>query len=137
MNAPRLELGATGVLALVGIGLAGLVVWRVYKTGDQVATAAADLVRTDLNPANPGNVVNRAVESLGQLVTGDDAWSLGDQVYDWTHTDQTDPTRNTAIAAINPADQDNVINRGLTSIGRSISGDSTWTLGGWIYDVTH
>jgi hypothetical protein len=137
MNTPRLELSATAVLAVAGLAVGGLLAWRLYHQAGDLVQAGADLVRKDLNPASSDNVVNRALEQLGQAVTGEEGWTLGGQVFDWTHTDETDPGRNTAIAAINPADQDNLINRGVSAIGRSVSGDPAWSLGGWIYDVTH
>lgn len=39
--------------------------------------------------------------------------------------------------AVNPVNPDNIFNSGVNAIGSSISGDSEWTLGTWIYDVTH
>lgn len=38
---------------------------------------------------------------------------------------------------LNPANQDNIINRAFTDTVRSVSGVENWTLGGWIYDLTH
>jgi len=43
----------------------------------------------------------------------------------------------TVGAAINPASDQNLAYRGVNAIGSGITGDSSWTLGGWIYDVTH
>lgn len=40
-------------------------------------------------------------------------------------------------AAVNPADADNLVNRAVTGAGQTMSGDSAWTLGGWIYELTH
>lgn len=42
-----------------------------------------------------------------------------------------------AVDAVNPASSNNLVNRGVTAVGSAISGDSGWTLGGWIYDITH
>ena len=42
-----------------------------------------------------------------------------------------------AAAAVDPTNPDNVANSAVTAVGREISGDSAWTLGGWVYDVTH
>lgn len=39
--------------------------------------------------------------------------------------------------AINPTNYDNVFNQTVLSIGQEISGDNSWSLGGWIYDITH
>lgn len=50
------------------------------------------------------------------------------------------------IAAINPADPENLVNRAVTAVGGAIvsnpegpgkNADGSWTLGGFIYDVTH
>jgi hypothetical protein len=42
-----------------------------------------------------------------------------------------------AIDAINLANDQNIVNRGVSAIGGAISGDQSWTLGGWIYDIMH
>ncbi len=39
--------------------------------------------------------------------------------------------------AINPVDPNNLAYRGVNGVGASISGDNSWSLGGWIYDLTH
>ncbi len=39
--------------------------------------------------------------------------------------------------ALNPADSQNIVNRGVTGLGAWATGDAGWTLGGWIYDLTH
>lgn len=38
---------------------------------------------------------------------------------------------------LNPASQDNFINRAFTDSVRAVSGRENWTLGGWLYDLTH
>lgn len=40
-------------------------------------------------------------------------------------------------AAVNPVDRDNVFNSGVDAVGKSLSGESGWTLGGWVYDITN
>jgi len=42
-----------------------------------------------------------------------------------------------AAVGLNPANQDNIVNRGVSSVGSAISGNANWNLGSWIYDVTH
>ena len=50
-----------------------------------------------------------------------------------------------AIAAVNPADSNNLVNRAVTAVGSALvsdpagpgkNADGSWTLGGWIYDKT-
>lgn len=39
---------------------------------------------------------------------------------------------------IRPTSDQNVIYRGVNAVGGAVSGEgSGWTLGGWIYDITH
>lgn len=41
------------------------------------------------------------------------------------------------VEAVNPVSPDNVINQGVEAIGTAVSGEQGWTLGGWLYDITH
>lgn len=38
---------------------------------------------------------------------------------------------------VKPSSQDNFINQGIEKIGRELTGEKDFTLGGWIYDITH
>lgn len=39
--------------------------------------------------------------------------------------------------AFNPVNQDNIFASGVNAVGAKISGNGHWSLGGWIYDITH
>ncbi len=39
--------------------------------------------------------------------------------------------------AVNPLNHDNVFAAGVNAAGAAVSGDADFTLGGWLYDVTH
>lgn len=39
--------------------------------------------------------------------------------------------------SVNPADSDNIVNRAVTGIGEAITGDKGFSLGSFIYDLTH
>ena len=41
------------------------------------------------------------------------------------------------LEAVNPNSQENLINRGVSAIGQTITGKPYWSLGGAIYDATH
>lgn len=102
-------------LAAAAVGAVYLI-WRKASTvaGDvlQSAGEVADQVITGLNPADSGNVVNRAVAAVGGSLVSDPAgpgknadgsWSLGGWIYDVTHpgtvaaiTDMTATTGHTA-----------------------------------------
>lgn len=38
---------------------------------------------------------------------------------------------------VKPSSSNNIINQGVEKIGRQLTGDPQFTLGGWIYDITH
>jgi hypothetical protein len=84
------------------------------------------------NPADSKNIINQGVNGLGQIVTGDESWTLGGSIYDATHGGSLDWG-----GVVNPTSNNNIINQGVSGIGGAVSGDKNWTLGGWIYDVTH
>ena len=39
--------------------------------------------------------------------------------------------------AVAPTNDENIFNQGVLAVGRKITGNERWTLGGWIYDVVH
>jgi hypothetical protein len=39
--------------------------------------------------------------------------------------------------AINPVNDGNIFNQGVLAVGRKLTGNNAWSLGGWIYDITH
>jgi len=44
----------------------------------------------------------------------------------------------TAAPLVTPTSSDNIIYGGIIGgTGRALSGDREWSLGGWLYDVTH
>lgn len=51
--------------------------------------------------------------------------------------DATGELAGRAIRGVNPANTGNVFYRGVNAIGRGASADSNFTLGGWLYDLTH
>jgi len=79
----KLQLSATGVLAVVAVGVAGFVVWRVWNSS--AVAAAGEILSTDLNPTNSQNIINRGVNAAVQAATGDDSQSLGGWIYDALH----------------------------------------------------
>lgn len=58
-----------------GVSDGATVIW-------DTTTTVVGAVGTGINPANPGNIINRGVNGVGSAVTGRD-WSLGTQIYDW------------------------------------------------------
>lgn len=42
-----------------------------------------------------------------------------------------------AAQAVNPLNDDNIFASGVDAVGAKLSSNSEWTLGGWIYDITH
>lgn len=44
--------------------------------------------------------------------------------------------REVITTDLNPASTGNVVNRGVSAVGAAVSGDSSWSLGGWLAGVT-
>ena len=42
-----------------------------------------------------------------------------------------------AANAVNPLNHDNIFAGAVNGAGAAVSGDPNWSLGGWLYDVTH
>lgn len=75
-----------GKLFLVGAGAAVVLIFVMYKLGGK-AVEAAKAALPYVNPADEHNLVNQAVLGVGSAITGDKDWSLGSQIYDWTHAE--------------------------------------------------
>lgn len=97
MKTPTIGLNGTGVLALAGVAVAGLIVWRMYRTGQAVGAAIADTAGAAvdavgkglhaINPTNNDNVAARAVNNIGAAVSGNSDFSLGSWLYDLVNPD--------------------------------------------------
>lgn len=103
---------------LMGAAVAGLALaYVVYRTGSKVATA--------LNPMDSNNIINQGVTGFYQAVTGSTG-SIGTDIYDATHGGGLDITSD-----------NNFIYNGVSGLGGAVSGNKDWSLGTWLYDVTH
>jgi len=81
---------ATTDKLLIGVGVVvGVSLWRINsKVNTEVTgvkTAVNKIMTEDINPASSKNFINRGVSALGAKITGKPGWSLGGQIYDWTH----------------------------------------------------
>lgn len=84
---------AIGIVVLVGA--AWYAKKKLTEAGDAAAQAVSDGVDwvagnakaavPYINPADSSNVVNSSVEWVGKQITKSDGWSVGGQIYDWTH----------------------------------------------------
>jgi hypothetical protein len=43
--------------------------------------------------------------------------------------------RSAVAAAVNPASPDNLAHRGVNAAGAAVTGDASWTLGGWLAET--
>ena len=145
---------AGALIALAGLLAVGGAVYVMRKKGAAVVDA--------LNPASENNLAYRGVNALGSFATGDDHFTLGGFVYDQTHEDNGGFDYSGAVGLgvmvampgvygigkitgisdmdysfLNPASDKNIVYGGVNSIGAKVSGDKDWSLGGWLYEVTH
>lgn len=92
MNILNTKAVAYGVAMLVGAG----VLYVVARQLGGVIGAAAGAVGSAVNPADPRNLANRAVSSIGRSATGDPNWTLGGAIFDWLHGTY-DPNARSAV----------------------------------------
>lgn len=65
------------------------------------------------------------------------AAAIGGLVLYKTATKGAAVVKTLATETLNPASDKNIVNAGVTQAGAAITGDKDWTLGGWVYDLTH
>lgn len=90
--ATNVEVSGTGVAALAGVALLGLVGLWLYSKRGAIAEAAQAV-----NPASDKNIVYQGVNAVTQAATGKPGISFGSWLYDVTHPNQPDPTAPTPI----------------------------------------
>ncbi|MEN0037459.1 MAG: hypothetical protein AAGC78_10330 [Cellvibrio sp.] len=143
MSKPQVNLNVDGIMLVglvIGVPLVAYIGYKLYSSKEAVVDA--------INPASDKNLVYSGVNGIGSAFTGDDNFTLGGWAFDWTHN--ADGSFNTGsiwdvvnftpigdLRKINPASDQNVFYKGVNGIGSAITGDKDFTLGGWIYDITH
>lgn len=78
------------------------------------------------------NILNTKAGAVGAGVL------VGGLVLYWIATRVASKASDTAAAvgaAVNPASDQNLAYRGVNAIGSAITGDPSWSLGSWLYDV--
>lgn len=50
---------------------------------------------------------------------------------------QAQKAAGAALESINPLNNDNIFSSGVDAVGAKLSGNKYWSLGGWIYNITH
>lgn len=86
----KVELSPTALLALAGVVVLGVVVWKVAGKAGELASSAAEAAKDAaqaVNPLNNDNVFATTVNDVGAVITGNPqgSWSLGSWIYDVTH----------------------------------------------------
>lgn len=99
--------------ALLGVGL---LAFTVYRKG--VAGTASDLA---------GGVVKGVAGAVGGIVGGV-VTATGDVIADGY---------NALPNAVKPSSDQNIAYQTTNKIGAALTGDKNFSLGGWIYDITH
>lgn len=64
-----------------------VVVWLFIVWSKEKAAKVAESVGEALNPTSHENIFNKAVNSVGESVTGKAGWTLGGAIYDFLHKD--------------------------------------------------
>lgn len=88
-------------------GLIGAGVFVLYVATRGVKGAVSDIT---------GGIVSGAVDAVGGAIYG---------------------AYNALPQTVRPESDKNIVYQGINGIGSTVTGDKDFTLGGWIYDVTH
>lgn len=51
--------------------------------------------------------------------------------------DQASRAAGSLVGYVNPASPSNIFYAGVNAVGASISGSESWSLGEWLYDISH
>jgi hypothetical protein len=70
---------------VAAVAVSGVVIYWLAK---QEAKAAAQSVGEAINPVNPENIFYEGVNAAGEVLTGEEGFTLGGWIYDMTHSDQ-------------------------------------------------
>lgn len=152
-----MKVTGTAVAVLGGVVAIGAIGFFLYRKSNAVVDA--------LNPASDKNIVYGGVNAVGSALTGDGSFALGSWFYDQTHNEAGDTDYMAAVGGsfwaltpglygldkiagfsdmdysflnyVNPASEKNVVYSGVNKVGAVVSGDKEWSLGTWIYDITH
>lgn len=71
----------------------------------------------------------------GLMVVG--VLAAGVALYVYSQKNKIADAAGAVVDAVNPASPENLAYRGVNGIGAALTGEESFTLGGWIYDVTH
>jgi len=83
------KVAVTVLIVVTGLYLLYQVNRAVNAAADTLPRLAGD-IGDKLNPASSGNIIyDTLIGGVGRSISGDDGWSLGGQIYDWTHSDNT------------------------------------------------
>lgn len=110
-----------------------------YKSGFDISKTYDSIYGGNLGYFMPFGLVAKSVEKTGDLidwVKGEiypnvSPWYAGYQMEDW----EIENPFGTAPAPKTP--YSNPISEGVNYLGEKVTGQKDWTLGGWVYDITH
>lgn len=71
------------VVALVGAGVVWLAKTTIKEVANKVSETLPDIgdIGNAINPVNKDNIFNRAVQSVGETLSGDSEWNLFESVF--------------------------------------------------------
>lgn len=116
----------------LGAAVIGVAVWAVRRTTTALGEAIPDLPDFGAWASSAGHAIGSAADSASSAF-----WAAED----WTRdtfanaTERRDAVLSSIGTAVNPASDQNLAYRGVNALGSSLTGDSHFTLGGWLYDL--
>jgi hypothetical protein len=77
---------------------------------------------------------NVSIDGVGVAAVAVVALAVGVGFYVWINRRAIGEAASDAVALVNPADADNLVNRGVSAIGEAVTGREGWSLGSQIAD---
>lgn len=113
------------VTAFTGVAVVVLLYWLAKREIVGAAGAVGEVVNTNFNPTKDTNLAYRASSGIVKMLGGDPANTLGTQIYEDVQTTKK---------LLNPASNENIVQKAGDWIVQTATGKKTETLSGKIGD---
>lgn len=116
----------------IGAAVIGVAWWGVRRAGRAIDELTPDLPDLGAWVNGAGSAITNAASAVGGAFTEANDWAT--DVFDRAEA-RRDAIVGTVATAVNPASPDNLAYRGVNAVGARLTGDGSFSLGGWLYDL--
>lgn len=116
----------------IGVAVVGAAWWAVRRAGQAFDELTPDLPDLGAWVNGAGSAITNAASVVGDTFTEANDWAEG--VFDRAEA-RRDAIVGTVATAVNPTNPDNLAYRGVNAVGSRLTGDASFSLGSWVYDL--